>query len=137
MNRGWLALCGVLVACGSNSPSKPTAPPTDGGAGNAVSVLTNRYDQGRTGSQTAETVLTPAALTQGNGFGLLFSRPVDGTVQAQPLYMPGLTIGSTTHNVVVVATENDTVYAFDADDPTATTPLWHTSLGAAFPVSMS
>src|SRR5580704_7127522 len=157
MNRRLLALCGVLVACGNSSSSNPTttsdasitdviapdtrAPsdggPTDGGTGNPVSVLTNRYDQGRTGSQTAETFLTPAALTAGNTFGLLYTRPVDGTIQAQPLYMPGLTIDGAKHNVVFVATENDSVYAFDADDPTATMPLWHTSLGTAFPLSMS
>jgi outer membrane protein assembly factor BamB len=69
-------------------------------------------------------------------FGLLFSRPVDGTIQAQPLYLPNVQINGATHNVVYVATENNTVYAFDADDPAASTPLWHTSLGAAYPASL-
>jgi outer membrane protein assembly factor BamB len=96
-------------------------------------VWTSRYDNARTGSQTAETVLTPANVSQLDRFGLLFSRPVDGTIQAQPLYAPGLAINGATHNVVFVATENDSVYAFDADDPAQNAPLWKTSLGMPVP----
>jgi hypothetical protein len=58
-------------------------------------------------------------------FGKLFSLPVDGYVYAQPLYKPSVSIGGGTHNVVFVATEGDSVYAFDADNGTQ---LWHVSL---------
>ena len=54
---------------------------------------------------------------------------VDGHVYAQPLYLPGLTIGGAKHNVVFVATEANTVFAYDADSASASTPLWSKSLG--------
>ena len=73
-------------------------------------------------------MLTVASVGGGK-FGLLFSRMLDGHVYAQPLYLPGLTIGGARHNVVFVATEANTVFAFDADSATATTPLWSKSLG--------
>jgi hypothetical protein len=96
--------------------------------GTPISVLTNRYDNVRNGANLSETILT-AASVGGGAFGLVFSRPVDGQVYAQPLYMPGLVIGGATHNVVFVATEHDTVYAFDADDAVASNPLWSVTLG--------
>src|SRR6202035_5018880 len=103
------------------------------GGGTPVSpVWTNRYNNQRTGATLVETQLTQATVAPGK-FGLLFSRPVDGTIQAQPLYVPALHINGATHNVVFVATFNDSVYAFDADDPAASTPLWTRSLGPAAP----
>ncbi len=62
-----------------------------------------------------------------NQFGKLFTYPVDGSIYAQPLYVPNVTIaGKGTHNVVYVATMNDVVYAFDADSNEGTNvfPLW-------------
>jgi hypothetical protein len=62
---------------------------------------------------------------------LLFNHSVDGKIVGQPLYIPNLPIpGHGTHNVVFVATEADTVYAFDADDNTGpnANPLWTASL---------
>jgi hypothetical protein len=79
-----------------------------------ISVVTQHYDIGRTGANTSETTLTPANVNF-HQFGKLFSYPVDGYIYAQPLYVPGLIVGGTKHNVVFVATENDSVYAFDAD----------------------
>jgi hypothetical protein len=79
----------------------------------------------RTGLNSSETVLTPANVNS-TQFGKLFSLPVDGQLFAQPLYVPSLTIGSKVHNVLFVATQHDSVYAFDADSGSQT-PLWHTS----------
>src|SRR5215467_11617675 len=107
------------------SPSSgPSPPPT------TQSVLTRNYDNSRSGVNTQETQLTPANVTAAH-FGKLFSLPVDGAVYGQPLYVPALTIAGSQHNVIFVATQNDTAYAFDADRGGA--PLWQTSLvnGAA------
>ncbi len=93
-----------------------------------VSVVTGQYDQGRTSSNPSEIVLNTSNVNS-TQFGLLFSRPVDGFLYAQPLYLPNITINGTTQNVVYVATMNNSVYAFDADNPQVTAPLWHVSLG--------
>ncbi len=90
-----------------------------------VNVVTQHNDIGRTGQNLNETILTPATLTSGN-FGKLFSVTVDGQVYAQPLYISNLSINAGTHNVVFVATEHDSVYAFDADS--GGSPLWQITL---------
>ncbi len=79
-----------------------------------VSLLTNRYDNARTGANLSETQLNASNVSV-NNFGKLWAYPVDGAVYAQPLYVPGLSISGGTHNVLYVATMNDKVYAFDAD----------------------
>jgi len=80
-----------------------------------TSILTQHYDTARTGQNTAETVLNPTNVNS-TTFGKLFSLTVDGYVYAQPLYVPALVIpGNGTHNVLYVATEHDSLYAFDAD----------------------
>ncbi len=89
-----------------------------------VAVLTYHNDAARTGQNLSETTLTTANVNS-TSFGLLGSIPVDGLVDAEPLYVGGMTIGGATHNVLFVATENDSVYAFDAD---TLTQLWHNSL---------
>ena len=88
-------------------------------------TLLYRNDNFRTGQNLAESVLTPSTVTAAQ-FGLLFTDRVDGQIYAQPLYVPAVAIPSQgTHNVVYVATEFDSVYAFDAD--TAGPPLWQTA----------
>ncbi len=85
------------------------------GIGPLAGVYTQRYDNARTGQNTQETYLTPSNVTVGR-FGKLFVLPVDGQVYAQPLYVENVSIPNQgVHNVVYVATEHDSVYAFDAD----------------------
>ena len=89
-----------------------------------VSILTNRYNNQRDGQNNSETQLTTSNV-KASSFGKLFADQVDGNIYAEPLYVPGLTINGAVHNVVYVATENDSVYAFDAD--VAGPALWHKS----------
>src|SRR5579883_2264361 len=79
-----------------------------------VSVVQWRNDANRTGQNLEETTLAPSNVTQAK-FGKIFTQSVDGVVYAQPLVVSGVTINGVSHNVVYIATENDSVYAFDAD----------------------
>ena len=89
-------------------------------------VFTYHNDLARDGANTQEYALTPATVTT-NTFGKLFACAVDGAVYTQPLWVPGLSIGGGTHNVIFVATEHDSLYAFDADvNPCVT--YWHVNL---------
>jgi hypothetical protein len=95
-----------------------------------VPVPTWRYDLTHAGENTTETALTPTNVNV-NSFGKLFSVSVDSTVYAQPLYVPGLTMSDgLVHNVLFVATENDSIYAFDADSNQGADakPIWQISL---------
>ncbi len=99
-------------------------------------VLQRGYDANVSGANLTETVLNASNVGSGS-FGLLFRLPVDERVYAQPLYVPGVAIsGMGTHNVLYVATMNDSVYAFDADVGGA--PLWSVNLaslvGATAPI---
>src|SRR5262249_62247641 len=88
-------------------------------------VLTQHNDNARTGQNTSETILNTTNVNTAQ-FGKLFAMPADGQVYAQPLYVPGVTIKGGVHNVVIIATENDSVYAYDADASGA--PLWKASM---------
>ena len=95
-----------------------------------VNVPTWRYDNTHSGANTQETLLTPTNVNT-SSFGKLFSIAVDGYVYAQPLYVSGITMSDgLLHNVIYIATEHDTVYAFDADTNGGTNgvPLWQASM---------
>ncbi len=96
------------------------------------SVTTQHYDNSRTGATLSEPVLNTGNVAS-DQFGKLFTRPVDGHLYAQPLYMPGVTIANRSHNVIYVATEHNSVYAFDADYPAQSAPLWQVNLGTPRP----
>jgi hypothetical protein len=85
-------------------------------AGAQVGVWTYHNDNYRTGLNTNETILNLTNVNSAS-FGRLFTNMVDGCVYAQPLYVPNLNIQGQTHNVFFIATEHNTVYAFDADVP--------------------
>jgi hypothetical protein len=95
-----------------------------------ISVLTQHYDNARTGQNTQETILNPTNVNP-TQFGLLFTHALDGQMTAQPLYVPNVFIPSlnATHNVVYAVTMHDGVYAFDADNNQGTnaSPLWYVS----------
>ena len=91
-----------------------------------VNVVTRQNDNQRTGQNLQETILSRANVNS-NSFGKIFSYPVDGQIYAEPLYVSNLTMAiGGVHNVVFVATEYDSVYAFDADSAALNpNPLWH------------
>ncbi len=99
----------------------------------ALNVLTYHNDNTRDGANTNEVLLNLANVNVST-FGRLISYTVDGLIIAQPLYVANLSIpGQGTHNTVFVATENNSVYAFDADSNAGTNGglLWHSNLGVA------
>jgi hypothetical protein len=99
-----------------------------------VAVLTRHNDNQRTGANLNETILNTSNVRLGS-FGKLFTRAVDGHIYAQPLYVPGVSIPNKgVHNVVYVATQHNSVYAFDADYPQISVPLWSVNLGPSAPV---
>ena len=123
--------CGGVSAA-SQSPLPTPTPmngpsPTPTPAVSTVNIPTWHMDNGRSGLNSNETQLTPANVNT-SGFGKLFSYHVDGYAYAQPLYISNLRINGASHNVVFVATEIASVYAFDADNFGDGSPLWKTSL---------
>lgn len=133
-NPLWYALFLVvlLVGCGGGSSQSsgisqgggnPTPPPQH----SDVSVLTYHNDNVRDGLNSKETTLTLANVNS-TQFGKIGFLAVDGLVDAQPLYLSSLNVGGKNHKVLYVATEHDSLYAFDADSGAV---LWHVSvLGA-------
>ncbi|MGH9432633.1 MAG: choice-of-anchor D domain-containing protein [Terriglobia bacterium] len=107
---------GILIAFLTAMGATPAA---------AQDVLTFHNDNARTGQDLNETILTPSQVSVST-FGKLFMIPVDGKVDAQPLYKSAVGIPNhAVHNVLFVATEHDSAYAFDADSGSL---LWQVSL---------
>jgi hypothetical protein len=117
---GVYTVTATSVTDGSQSASISVAVTDLGG------VYTYHNDLARDGANTQEYALTPKNVNSAS-FGKLFSCPVDGAVYAQPLWVANLTIGGSRHNVVLVATMHDSVYAFDAD-ASPCVQLWKASL---------
>jgi hypothetical protein len=99
-----------------------------------VNVLTNRYHNTRSGANLEETELTPDKINV-EQFGKLFSRTVDGDLYSQPLIVTGVRIGEKTRRVVYLATSRNWVYAYDAEEPDESLPLWQVNLGPPVPRS--
>jgi outer membrane protein assembly factor BamB len=100
----------------------------------SLSVLTQHNDNNRTGANLNEHIFNTSNVNQ-KQFAKLFVRPVDGHIYAQPLYLSNIQFPDLKfHNVVYVATMHNTVYAFDADDPKASQPLWSVNLGPSVPL---
>jgi hypothetical protein len=92
-----------------------------------TNITTFHVDTNRSGLNDQETVLTTANVAPAT-FGKLFSCPVDGYVYGEPLILSNQTINGAKHNVLYVATENDSVYAYDADTCGGGSPLWKVSV---------
>ena len=96
-----------------------------------ASALTYHYDNTRQGQNTNEFILSPANVNVST-FGKLFTYSLDGYMYAEPVYMPNVVISGQAHNVVIASTENNSVYAFDADNAgVGGGLLWQTNLGIA------
>jgi hypothetical protein len=93
-----------------------------------VDVLTQHNDNARTGVNLRETLLTPANVNR-TRFGMLFKRVVDDQLYTQPLVVTDVKVGGGTRDLLYVTTVNNSVYAFDANDPEASLPIWHVNFG--------
>ena len=91
---------------------------------NAPDVTTYHYNVARDGLNSHETILTPANVNS-TQFGRVGFQAVDGKVDAEPLFLANVPVGNVLHNVLYVATEHGSLYAFDADSGTQ---LWKTSV---------
>ncbi len=118
------SLFSVSVTNAAGAATSRSAKLTVTAAPAGTDVLTYKNDLNRSGQNLSESTLTLANVAPAT-FGLLRTLPVDGKVDAQPLYASKLTVAGAMHNVVFVATEHDSVYAFDADTGAA---LWHVSV---------
>jgi outer membrane protein assembly factor BamB len=114
----------VSNAMGSVTSNEATLTVTTAAASAATDVVTYKNDVARTGQNLTETALTLANVKPST-FGRLRTLEVDGKVDAQPLFLGALTISGGVHDVVFVATEHNSVYAFDADTGAK---LWQVSL---------
>jgi outer membrane protein assembly factor BamB len=138
------ALVSLVAACSNSSDNGSTPPPTTGtpapqpsaSPAAETAIVTNLYDNARSGATANEKVLVASNVNK-DKFGLLFSRKIEGFVYGHVLYVPGLTIKGAKHNVIFAGTQANMVYAFDADDPTAADPLWSRKLAPPMPLPIA
>ena len=118
----------VSNSVGSVTSNSATLTVSPGTGNSTVDVITYHYDNGRSGENLNETALAPANVNS-TQFGKKGEFAVDGKVDAQPLYLSQVTINGQKKNVLYVATEHGSVYAFDADSISGTTStfLWKTT----------
>ncbi len=112
--------CVLVLALFSPFLARPAAAQVD--------VLMQHNDNERTGANLHETVLKPSQIDPIH-FGMLFKHAVDDQLYSQPLVSTSVLVGGGYHDVVFATTVNNSVYAFDANDPSATEPLWHVNFG--------
>lgn len=93
-----------------------------------VDVLTQHNDNARTGTNLLERSLTLRNVNKTH-FGMLFKRILDDQLYTQPLVVTGVQVGGGTRDLVYVTTVNNSVYAFDANDGEAVSPVWHVNFG--------
>jgi hypothetical protein len=117
----------IKATSNADTSASVSAPLTVINASQAA-VLTYHNDDARDGAYLEELSLTPSNVNS-TQFGKLLSYPVDGQIYAQPLYLSQVSVDGGTHDVVYVATQNNSVYAFDADATTQPTTFWHDNLG--------
>jgi len=128
MRRLLITLCATLTLVAGLLVTSSLAPTARAAAAPAnTAVTTFKNDNERDGQFTNETILNQSNVNV-TQFGKRVQYSVDGQVYAEPLFLPNLSINGGTHNVAFVATENDSVYAFDADATSAIAPLWKVSL---------
>ncbi len=120
------SIAGIYTITATSATDSAASASATVGVTDLAGVATYHNDVSRDGVNGQEYALSPSNVTTGT-FGKLFSCPVDGAVYAQPLWVPNLTIGGARHNVIFVATQHDSLYAFDADTAPCTT-LWHANL---------
>jgi hypothetical protein len=87
-----------------------------------ISIPASNFNDNRTNWNAAETQLTPTFVESGS-FGLRGSYAVDSYITSQPLYLEGVTVSGVSRNLLIVATLNNSVYAFDASNP-GSSPVW-------------
>lgn len=131
-------LAGIAAAPVHGQSAPPAAPPPKPAAimlQHPASLLTQHNNNARTGANLTEIALNTDNVNVDH-FGKLFARDVDGQVYAQPLYVPNVKMpGHGVRNVLFVATEHNSVYAYDADDPAAKAPFWTVNFGPSVPAS--
>ncbi|HEY8076736.1 MAG TPA: hypothetical protein VIF62_21570 [Labilithrix sp.] len=125
---GAIAAIAIAMGCSSHGTGgdAPGAVSANETPAPAVDVLVHRYDLGHSGVQSKETILGPQTVAS-TAFGLRATFPVDGSVYAQPLVVSNVTLGGQLRDILLVATQHDSIYAFDASGKEPA-PLWQTTL---------
>jgi hypothetical protein len=120
------ATAGIYTVTATSVADITKSAATTIGVTDLAGVLTYHNNLSRDGANTQEYALATTTVTT-TTFGKLFSCQADGAIYSQPLWVPNVTINTATHNVIVVTTQHDSLYAFDADVTPCTT-LWHINL---------